>query len=343
MSSDTSLRARLATLAKTMLLILPASIGFGVLISDGHFNVAVITASIGTALIVGLPIFSFELLFVTAPAGARFRRLPLAPFMLLRVTGWTAWIIAGALIANATVWTTPSDAPFAEPDFWWTVGFSFLVSMSVTFILTVSQLLGPGVLGDLMMGRYHRPRTEERAVAFIDLKGSTALAARIGPERFLAVMARFASLVSAEVRAAGGQTYGYVGDQVIVVWEGPRTADLTPAAAMLMALKRRLAADAERWRRDFEAVPDFRAALHVGPVVAGEMGDDKRAIVLLGDTMNVAARLEQAARDLGADLVCSVDAARRIGPVLGLELKPLAPVMLRGKDTAIPVVALAAA
>ena len=143
-----------------------------------------------------------------APWGAGFRRLALVPFLALRVLAWTVWIFIGSLIAHKLVWVDPSPAPLREPDFWWSVAFSFGVSLTVTFMLTISQLLGPGVLWDLVRGRYHRPRIDERAVAFIDLKGSTALAEKIGPEHFLEAMGRFVDLVSREARASGGTVYG---------------------------------------------------------------------------------------------------------------------------------------
>lgn len=335
--------AKLLSLVKVMLLIMPVSIGFGALLGGGQIDPAVLRASVGTAVIVGGPIFAFEMFYMQDWPGAWIRRLPLAPFLLIRTAAWSGWILLGSLIANATVWVTASPTPLSEPDFWWTVGFSYAVALSVLVLMSVSQLLGPGVLADLLIGRYHRPRTEERAVAFIDLKGSTALAEAIGPERFLEAMGRFADAVSEMARDSGGSIYGYVGDEVIVTWDGPWAVDLTPAAAGLLALKRRLREAGSDWAERFGTAPDFRASLHVGPVVAGEIGDDKRAIVLLGDTMNVGARLEQAARDLGHDLVCSADAARRIGPVLGMELKPLAPVALRGKTRVMPVIALVAA
>ena len=338
LSADT--HARLRTLALVLLLIMPASIAFGWAVTDHGIILAVVHASIGTTIIIGLPIFAVELFYVTAPAGAKFRRLPLALFLMIRLGAWMAWIVTGSMIANRTVWQTPVAAPFVSSDFWLTVGFSAVVGAVAMFVMTINALLGPGVLVQLMLGRYHRPRTEEVGVAFIDLKNSTAIADAIGPERFLEVMARFAALVSAEARAAGGSVYAYVGDEVIVEWHGKRTADLTRQAAMLVALKRRLARDRDNWARELGVAPDFRASLHVGPVVIGEMGDDKRAIVLLGDTMNVAARLEQAARDLGVDIVCSADAARRVGPIAGVDLTPLGPVVLRGKDKPVPVIGI---
>jgi len=322
-------RRDIRLLVRVLLLIMPASILFGMLLDDDGFGVDTIVASVGSAVIIGAPIFAFELFFVSAPAGAAYRRWPLLPFILGRLSIWGAWIFVGSLIANETVWLTTSETPLREPDFWWTVGFSFLVSTSAAFLLTVSQLLGPGVLADMMMGRYHRPRTEDRAVAFVDLKGSTALAERIGTEAFFDAMTDFADLVAAAVRRSDGQIYDYVGDEVIVVWR--ETTDLTRCVEALADLYRTVQAGGRGWDDRFGALPAFRAAFHVGPVVIGEIGGDKRAIVLLGDTMNVGARLEQAARDMGEEMLVSDRAADRIGSGAGFRLEALPPVILRGK------------
>lgn len=320
--------------------IIPASLVFSVSLGVVEDVPTLLVAAIGSSVIIGLPILVMEVYYVDAPVGQRLRHQPLWRFLCLRFGAWAAWIFVGTLIANRLVWATPLDEPFVARDFWLTIAFSFGVGLVATFLLTIDGLLGKGVLLNLLRGRYHRPLSEERAVIFLDMKNSTSLTERMGPERFLDLLGRFMALVSEEVRRAGGATYDYRGDGVILIWEGGRTADLTPAAAMLRRLKARLQTEAEAYRAEFATVPDFRAALHVGPVVVSEIGDDKRSIVLVGDTMNTAARLEQAARDLGHDLVCSAEAARRIGAVLGLTLKPLAPVALRGKAQPVPVAAI---
>jgi adenylate cyclase len=63
-----------------------------------------------------------------------------------------------------------------------------------------------------------------------------------------------------------------------------------------------------------------RGALHVGPVIVGEVGGRKRDIVFHGDVMNTTSRLEQVARELDRRLVVSADA---IGRVAGEEHYPL--------------------
>ena len=52
-----------------------------------------------------------------------------------------------------------------------------------------------------------------------------------------------------------------------------------------------------QFEREFGAVPRIRGSLHFGPVIVGEIGDVKRAIVFNGDVMNTAARLEELSRN----------------------------------------------
>lgn len=336
---DSWVRRKLVTIIRALAAIAPISVGFGALLNGGQPSTVSTLNALGTTAIVGGPLFLFEVFFVGAPAGAAFRRLPLAAFAILRLTAWGLWILAGTALAMALIWEPLGAAPTGR-DYWWTVGFSIGASVLAQTFLSVDALLGRGVLVDLLVGRYFRPRVEDRAVLFLDLKGSTALAERLGDERFLELLARFASDTAAEVRAAGGRIHDYVGDEVIVTWAPRAAGDLTAAARLPLALKARIEHNAGRWQRDFGTVPAFRAALHVGPVAIGEMGDDKRAIVMLGDTMNVAARLEQSSRDLGAMMVLSGPAADRIDATrAGVRLVPKGDLPVRGRAATITVVA----
>ena len=76
----------------------------------------------------------------------------------------------------------------------------------------------------------------------------------------------------------------------------------------------------ERRRKTYKAryheVPSFRAAIHYGEIVAGEIGDVRREIAYVGDTLNVAARLLDAAKELGHDVLVS-DELLAQGPLPG--------------------------
>ena len=92
-----------------------------------------------------------------------------------------------------------------------------------------------------------------------------------------------------------------------------------------------LAQAAPRYRRRYGAVPGIRIALHTGEVAAGEMGDWKKEITLLGDVMNTAARIEAAAKRHAAATVLSGALVSALPEQARANLRPLADGALDGK------------
>ena len=88
---------------------------------------------------------------------------------------------------------------------------------------------------------------------------------------------------------------------------------------------------------------DFRAALHCGPVVVGELGYLKKEIALIGDAMNTAARILEACRDTGCAVLASATLLERLtGLPPGVAARALGPLPMRGKERALELYALAA-
>src|SRR5439155_1681831 len=81
--------------------------------------------------------------------------------------------------------------------------------------------------------------------------------------------------------------------------------------------------------REFGVAPRLRAALHGGPVIAGEVGGSRRAIVYHGDVMNTTSRIEQATRDLERQFLVSGDALERLTDLEGFAREDLGPQRLR--------------
>jgi adenylate cyclase len=95
--------------------------------------------------------------------------------------------------------------------------------------------------------------------------------------------------------------------------------------------------------RDFGLRANFRAALHCGPVVIGELGTIKMEIAFLGDTMNTAARLQQACRDIGHRVLASAALVERLAALPpGIAKRSIGRLRLRGKESEIELYALAA-
>jgi adenylate cyclase len=92
-----------------------------------------------------------------------------------------------------------------------------------------------------------------------------------------------------------------------------------------------LAADADRFVQRFGVQPNLRAALHLGEVITGEVGQVRRAIVFHGDVMNTTGRLEQATREVGCLFIASAEALAPLDPPPEIRTHALGALVLRGR------------
>lgn len=219
---------------------------------------------------------------------------------------------------------------------------TFVLLGTAIFLVQLSRLIGDRTLRDVLFGRYHRSRTEERFFLFVDIAGSTPLAERIGPaavHRFLGEVFRLASDPIDDHR---GEVYQYVGDEIVITWTVAEGRDGARPVVCFFGIEQALARAAPEFEREFGTAPRLRAALHGGPVITGEVGGSRRAIVYHGDVMNTTSRIEQATRDLERQFLASGDALERLGNLDGFMIEDLGAQQLRGRAAAIRVYALTA-
>ena len=218
--------------------------------------------------------------------------------------------------------------------------FSLALSFAFVFMLDVNSLLGQNVLLNFVTGRYYRPRLEERILLFIDMEGSTGTAERLGPLAFHRLLNRFMSDLTGPIVSARGEIYSYVGDELIATWRlADGLAEARCVSACFAALDE-LARRAPDYVRDFGAAVNFRAGLHCGPVVAGEMGTVKKEIVFLGDAVNTAARIQELCRETDERVLASADLVDRLELPPGVVKRPLGDLRLRGKGADLALYAL---
>jgi len=255
-----------------------------------------------------------EIYAVNSPFGARLRRLPLAAAFFIRVGPQTA-IVVVCLYANTGLtayiesgW--PAEV-YSGRDLVWDTFFSLSVLAAIHFILDVRSLIGPQTFGNLIIGRYHHARREERIFVFFDIVASSAAAERLGDERFHAYVSSVFFDIERPIIDHGGDVHAFVGDALIAVWPLADPGANGSAVAAVFAVLDTLKALAERYRRQFGEAPAMRAVLHGGPVVIGETGNSRRQITYLGDVLNVMGRLEGLGKSLGADVAISAGLLER--------------------------------
>jgi adenylate cyclase len=266
------------------------------------------------------------------------RRLPVAVTLLLRTVLYGLALVLIPPTAYALVegrWPSPTEINGNG------LLLSFAFAVGINLAVAFSRLLGTGILISLLTGRYHRPREEERIVLFLDVKGSTRLAERLGDKQFHRFLNRVFFDVSDPVAETGGEIYRYVGDEVIATWTMKRGLRQAACINCLFAIEDALAARRAHYLLEFGVQPQLRGAIHAGALIIGEMGDWKREIVMLGDTMNTTARIEDVCRAKHRDYIASAAVLDRITMLPpGVRAQNLGSVELPGKKDHIALFAL---
>ena len=216
----------------------------------------------------------------------------------------------------------------------------FLVAPVAILVIQFSGLVGGRNVRDIVLGRYHRSRIEERFFLFVDIVGSTPLAERIGPASVHGFLNRVFQIASDPIDDHGGEIYQYVGDEVVITWTVAEGRAAARPLACYFAIERALAEAAGEFEREFGVVPRLRAALHAGPVITGEVGGSRRAIVFHGDVMNTTARLENATRELQRSFLVSEDALSRVEGKEAYTMADLGLQALRGRSVPVRVYAV---
>lgn len=206
---------------------------------------------------------------------------------------------------------------------------------------TFGRVVEPGVRDRLLGGQVDR-RGELRhaTVMFCDLRGFTTYSEAHGAEEAVATLNEFFTVVTAWVRDCGGIVDKFIGDAVLVVFglldeDCDRGGPARAAAAGLrcaVELQDRLAdLNVSRVAAGKQELA-VTIALHSGEVVAGVIGSpDRHEYTVVGDTVNVCARLQQAAKDFGGIVASAhtVELAKSGG--VGTAVRGTESVALRGR------------
>jgi class 3 adenylate cyclase/tetratricopeptide (TPR) repeat protein len=182
----------------------------------------------------------------------------------------------------------------------------------------------------LAAGRQLQGERKQVTVLFCDIANSTALAEALGDEAMHGLLNRFFELVLAEVHRYEGTVNQFLGDGIMALFGAPIAHEDHARRAVHTALgiQRALAAYRDEVRRTRDIDFQVRQGLNTGLVVVGSIGSDLRMdYTAVGDTTNVAARLQQAA--LPGRVVISEATRRLVAGYFATE--PLGELAVKGK------------
>ena len=282
----------------------------------------------------------------------------LALFILPRAPAWMGALL---LLAAALAWLPLAARAIAAG-----AEFSLLAPLLMAFALLLvavpfewwqaqrnsrriraifTHYVAPSVLDQLLdqpQADPLAPRLCDITVLIADMEDYTRHTARLDLPEAARLTRDFLDAITGPVLATGGTLDKYTGDGLVAFWGAPLPC-AAPAGQAVHAARSMLAAitrfNQQRVSAGFAPVR-LRIGIESGRALVGDLGTPFRsAYTAVGDCINFAAKLQEAARDHRADLLIGPGACQHLP---GTALQPLGPIALRGSDAPVPVCTLAA-
>ncbi|MDQ2988858.1 MAG: adenylate/guanylate cyclase domain-containing protein [Pseudomonadota bacterium] len=180
-------------------------------------------------------------------------------------------------------------------------------------------------------------RKAELTVLFSDVRDFTSISERLAPEQLARFMNEYLTAMTLVIRRHGGTLDKYVGDAIVAFWGAPMDDPHHAQHAVLAALEMQ----DEVVRLNQSLVPQGWPALQVGIgintglMTVGDMGSSVRlAYTVMGDAVNLGARLESKSKDYGVGIIVG-QSTQAASP--GIAYRELDRVQVKGKDEAVTI------
>lgn len=170
-------------------------------------------------------------------------------------------------------------------------------------------------------------------VFFSDIRDFTHFSEGHTPEEVVEMLNEYFQIMVAIIVANGGIVDKFVGDAIMAIWGAPKSTGDDPMIAVKASLEMRVALNELNERRVARGHTPIKIGmgLHSGPAISGTIGSTERMeYTVIGDTVNMASRIESSTKAFGADLLISETVAQSVSQNFVLELAGAAEV--KGKS-----------
>lgn len=220
-------------------------------------------------------------------------------------------------------------------------GVVWAVVVAITqLLLQINSKFGYGIFWDIIRGKYNTPRQEQRIFMFLDINASTTIAERLGDKKYHAFLKDFFRDITEPILNNKGEIYQYVGDEVVVAWRYESGVENGQCIRCFFDIKEHIARKTAIYQERYGLAPGFKAGIHCGKVIAGEIGIIKRDITYSGDVLNTTARIQGLCRQFNQEVIASADLLAETGVIRNYASQTLGAIKLRGKQKEMQLVAL---
>jgi adenylate cyclase len=217
--------------------------------------------------------------------------------------------------------------------------WSFIVAIT-QLMLQVNSKFGQADFWDIIRGKYNSPIEAKRIFMCVDLNSSTTIAEQLGDEAYHALLKDFFADITPPIIENKGNIYQYVGDEVVIAWKYEDGKENMNCLKCFFDMKLQIQKKKEKYLQRYGLVPSFKAGIHCGRVIAGEIGIIKRDITYSGDVLNTTSRILSKCEEFKAEVIASSDLLKVLYEVNDFATRPLGSIKLKGKEKEILLHAL---
>ncbi len=204
-----------------------------------------------------------------------------------------------------------------------------------------SLYLAPEVVDEIMAHPERLKLGGERrevTLLFTDLAGFTTISEELGPDQVARLLNEHFSRACSIIKEHGGSVNRFIGDAIMAIWGAPLADDKQALHACLAARDMQL--DIQQLREELAAkgLPPIkmRIGIHTGPAIVGNLGAaDRFDYTAIGDSVNLAARLEGVNKLYGTEILFSGATAAKLNGAL--PLRQVDRVIVKGKTESVEI------
>jgi adenylate cyclase len=306
-----------------------------------EFNGIALSTSLIASVPVGFAIAFFET--QSQEFRRRHRRTKFWFYLLYRTFRVVVWFMVLFFFIMVIVnWlkinTYETIFPHSLHDFFTTrkifefLGIALGISLLSNFMDELHRKLGRDAIYNLVLGKYHQVKQEERLFLFIDLNNSTDIAEEMGELEYSHFLQDYFYDISEPIARYFGRVYQYVGDEAVVTWPLKKGFRYTVCIRCFFAIQKQIRRFRPYYEKRYQRVPEFKAALHGGTVVVSEVGKYKSEIAYHGDVLNTTARMLSRCHELESELLVSDWVIQRVEMPRFLKSDKMGSFQLKGKQ-----------
>lgn len=182
-------------------------------------------------------------------------------------------------------------------------------------------------------------------ILFSDIRNFTSMSEKMSPEEVVSMLNRYFSYITEPIMQNHGVINKFIGDAVMAIFTPHLGSEnhIQDAIKAALGMRQRLAELNSSGELKYPI--QFGIGLNTGALVAGNIGTEKRfEYTVIGDTVNVASRMESLSKDLSHDIILSHSTAESIPTdfLNNVKIERSDPVKIKGKSEAVPVYKLIA-